>query len=113
MIYVKINNTLYPAAISGKLNDTAWGGRSSKTIRLTMSAVNAASLFVDDAPWSIIEEHEYIDENEVTQTTQVEYDNSEYCVAGDITDHRDGTVSVKMGKVTDREMIDIITGGAL
>lgn len=38
-------------------------------------------------------------------TTEVvnEYDNSEYSLAGDITDHRDGTVSIKMGKPTEAE----------
>jgi hypothetical protein len=107
MIYVKINDTLFPASISGRMNDHDWGGRSSKTIRLTMSAANAASLFINDVQWSIVEE--YVDDQE--QTTTVEYDNSEYCVAGDITDHRDGTVSVKMGKATDRELIEIMTGG--
>lgn len=32
-----------------------------------------------------------------------EYDHSDFCFAGDITDHRDGTLSVKMGKKTDLE----------
>lgn len=106
MIYVKINNTLFPASISGRINDHDWGGRSSKTIRLTMSAANAASLFVNDVQWSIVEEIP-----EAIEEPLREYDNSEYCVAGDITDHRDGTVSVKMGKATDRELIEIMTGG--
>ena len=106
MIYVKINNTLFPASISGRMNDHDWGGRSSKTIRLTMSAANAASLFINDVQWSIVEEIP-----EAIEEPLREYDNSEYCVAGDITDHRDGTVSVKMGKATDRELIEIMTGG--
>ncbi len=107
MTYVKINNTLYPASISGRINDHDWGGRSSKTIHLTMGATTAAELFINDVHWSIVDE--YIDDQE--QTQQIEYDNSEYCIAGDITDHRDGTVSVKMGKATDRELIEIMTGG--
>ena len=32
------------------------------------------------------------------------YDNSEYCMAGPITDNRDGTVYVKMGKPTELEL---------
>lgn len=107
MTYVKINEILYPASISGKISDLNWGGRSSKTIRLTTTYANAVQLFVDDVHWSIVEE--YIDDQE--QTTTVEYDNSEYCVAGDITDHRDGTISVKMGKITDKELLEIMTGG--
>lgn len=108
MTYVKVDNTLYPAAISGKLTDHEWNGRSSKTIRLTMSAADAMELFVDDVAWSIVE----IDNVEGEEPVQEEYDNSEYCVAGDVTDHRDGTVSVKMGKITDGELIAIMTGGA-
>jgi len=108
MTYVKINNTLYPADISGRLHDYEWGDRASKTIHLTMSADTAKALFVDGVAWSIVDE--YIDEEE--QTVQVEYDNSEYCVAGDVTDHRDGTVSVMMGTATDAEILAIITGGA-
>lgn len=37
-----------------------------------------------------------------TETVQ-EWDNSDYCVAGPITDHRDGTLTVKMGKYTQLE----------
>lgn len=42
----------------------------------------------------------------------VTYDNSDYCVAGDITDHRDGTVTVKMGRLTAlEETLELIYGG--
>ena len=70
--------------------------------------------FVDDLEWSIVYVPEaYADENGETVQPETEiYDNSEYCVAGDITDHRDGTVSVKMGKPTDAELLAIIMGGA-
>ena len=40
-----------------------------------------------------------------------EYDNSDYCVAGDIVDHRDGTISVKMGKPTAEELLSMIMEG--
>lgn len=107
MTYVKIGGNTYPAGISGRISDYDWGGRASKTIRLQMTAAAAAETFVDDAPWSIVDEYE-----EEGQIVQHEYDNSEYCVAGDITDHRDGYVSVKMGKVTEGELLAIMTGGA-
>lgn len=109
MTYIKINDTLYPAAITGRLSDPNWGGRSSKTIRLEMAASTATELFINDVHWSIVED--YIDAEEHVQ--QIEYDNSEYCIAGDITDHRNGAVSVKMGKATDKEIIDIMMGGAV
>ena len=34
------------------------------------------------------------------------YDNSAFSVAGPVTDNRDGTVTVKMGKITDREALE-------
>ena len=96
---VKIKNVEYPAEISGTLHDSAWDGRESKTITLAMEPATAVSLFVDGASWSIISEWEADG-----QTVREEYDNSDFYVAGDITDHRDGTVSVKMGKPTDLEL---------
>ena len=33
-----------------------------------------------------------------------EWDNSDYCVAGPITDNRDGTITAKMGKKTELEL---------
>lgn len=108
MTYVKINDTLYPAQISGRLQDYEWDGRSSKTITLEMEYATADSLFVDDLAWSIVIDTVTGDAEEI----QAEYDNSEYCKAGDITDHRDGRVSVKMGMYTSDELLAIITGGA-
>ena len=44
-------------------------------------------------------------------TVQEEYDNSDYSMAGSITDNRDGTLSVKMGKPTQIETLESqITG---
>ena len=37
-----------------------------------------------------------------------EYDNSDYCILGDITVHRDGTITVKMGKPTAEELNQIL-----
>lgn len=117
MTYIKINETEYPAVISGSLSDRAWDNRASKTITLTMTYADAMALFVDDTPWSIVQRRteNVLDEegNPTDETTEVleEYDNSEYCVAGSVTDHRNGTVSVKMGKPTDAEILAIIMGG--
>jgi hypothetical protein len=36
-IYVKVNNTEYPATVNGNLVDRNWNGRDTKTIYLTMS----------------------------------------------------------------------------
>lgn len=108
-IYIKVNNTEYPAAVNGVNNDRAWDGRDIKTVTLTMTAAEAAALLPDNTPWSIVQREmvDKLDENDMPtgETKEVvnEYDNSEYSLSGDITDHRDGTVSIKMGKPTETE----------
>lgn len=108
-IHIKVNNTEYPAAVSGANNDRNWNGRDTKTITLTMTHAQAAALLPDNTPWSIVQREmmDVLDEqgNPTGETKEVvnEYDNSEYSLAGDITDHRDGTVSIKMGKLTETE----------
>ena len=108
-IYIKVNNTEYPAEISGDRQDRTWDGRDTKTVTLTMSHDAVAALLPSGTPWSIVqrEMQDVLDEQgkPTGETKEVvnEYDNSEYSLAGDITDHRDGTVSIKMGKPTETE----------
>lgn len=110
-IYVKVNNTEYPAAVNGIYNDRTWDNRDTKTIRLTMTHDQVAALLLDNTPWSIVQREmvDVLDEQgqPIGETKEVvnEYDNSEYSLSGDITDHRDGTVSIKMGKPTETEML--------
>ena len=110
MIYIKVNNTEYPAAVNGVGNDRTWDGRDTKTITLTMTHAEVAELLPDNTPWSIVQREmvDVLDEQgqPTGETKEVvnEYDNSEYSLAGDITDHRDGTVSIKMGKPTESEL---------
>ncbi len=107
--YIKVNNTEYPAIITGERKDRAWDGRDTKTITLTMTHAEVAALMPDNTPWSIVQRDtvpKYDEQGQPTgETKEVvnEYDNSEYSIAGDITDHRDGTVSIKMGKPTEAE----------
>ena len=109
MTYIKVNDTLYPAVIDGNMVNRAWDGRDTKTITLTMTHAEVASLLPDNTPWSIVQRDmvDVLDEQgqPTGETKEVvnEYDNSEYSLAGDITDHRDGTVSIKMGKPTEAE----------
>lgn len=105
--YIKIGGNEYPATILGSMQDSKWDGRKSKTIRIKMTYEAAMGLFVNGATWSIIERGEV-----AGQAVENEYDNSEYCVAGDITDHRDGTISAKMGTVTAEEILAVLTGEA-
>lgn len=104
MTYVKINENYYPAQIMGRIRDSEWNDRESKAITINMTYSSAIELFVDGVEWSIVQQNSYIDEsgNTVTPDT-VEYDNSDFCVSGPITDNRDGTVTVKMGKPTEIE----------
>lgn len=108
-IYVKVNNTEYTATVDGDRADRNWGDRDTKTVTLTMTHDAAAALLPDNTPWSIVQRDmvDVLDEQgkPTGETKEVvnEYDNSEYSLAGDITDHRDGTVSIKMGKPTETE----------
>lgn len=110
-IYIKVNNTEYPAMINGVNNDRAWDGRDSKTVTLTMTATEVATLLPDNTPWSIVQREmvDKLDENGIPTGETVEqvneWDNSEYSLSGDITDYRNGTVSIKMGKPTETETL--------
>ena len=111
MTYVKISGTEYPAEINGKLGDREWDGRDSKAITLTMGYSEAAALFVNGVAWSIVQRENVptLDENgqptgETTEQVS-EFDNSDYSVAGSITDNRDGTVTCKMGRPTETETL--------
>ena len=129
MTYVKINGTLYPASISGKVADKDWDNRESKSITLEMDYATANTLFVDGLAWSIVEQNEVptyqmdeegkpvLDENggliqTGTEIQETEWDNSEFSLAGDLTDHRHGTITAKMGKLTElEEAYEIMLGG--
>lgn len=109
MTYIKVNNMFYPAMIDGKTVDYAWDKRETKSITLNMTYADALALLPDNTPWSIVQDVTDMvedDNGDVTETTkQVEYDNSEYCMSGAITDNRDGTVTIKMGKPTEVETV--------
>ena len=129
MTFVKINESLYPATISGRVQDNDWDKRESKSITLEMDYTTAIALFVDGLAWSIIQQNEVptyqVDENgravldengnpiqTGTEIQENEFDNSDYNIAGDLTDHRDGRITAKMGKLTDlEEAYEIMLGG--
>lgn len=108
-IYVKVNNTEHLATATGDRADRSWDNRDTKTIRLTMTHDQVAALLPDNTPWSIVlrETVNKLDNdgNPTGETEEVvnEWDNSAYSLSGAITDHRDGTVSIKMGKPTETE----------
>ena len=95
--FIKINSINYPAEIYGHVRDTAWDGRESKVIILGMTIEEALALFTDNVQWAIV------------YGTQV-IPQDEFIIAGPITDNRNGTVSVRMGKPTAVEVSSVITG---
>lgn len=117
MTYIKVNNTLYPATIDGKIADYEWNRRDTKSITLTMTYAEVLTLLPDNTPWSIVQKHviQKYDEhgkllvdangNPVTEEIITEFDNSEYTMSGVIRDNRNGTVTIKMGKLTEIESI--------
>lgn len=98
--FVKINSINYPAEIYGHVRDRDWDNRESKVIVLALSIQEALDLFVDGLQWSIVYG---------TQTIP----QDDFIIAGPITDNRNGTVSVRMGKATATEVSNVITGGAV
>ncbi len=124
MIYVKVNGTLYPATIDGQMQDYTWDNRESKTVTMQGTYDEIVGLFKDGTPWSIVMKEEVQKRNEdgslvldkagnpVTEEQTSEWDNSEFSMSGPITDNRDGTVSIKMGKPTDLEdAMELLLGG--
>lgn len=107
---VIIHEVEYPAEISGVLQNPKWDRRDTKAITLEMTHETAVSLFVDGLAWGIKQVNTYPvfdDKGQPTGETTTEtqtFDNSDYSVAGSITDNRDGTVTVMMGKHTELEI---------
>ena len=95
--YIKINSINYPAEIYGHVRDQGWDNRESKVIILSMTIQEALDLFVDGLQWAIV------------YGTQV-IPQDDFIIAGPITDNRDGTISVRMGKPTAAEVSSVIMG---
>ena len=106
---IKVNGVEYPATLIYNYKDRNWDMRETQTIYLSMSHDAVAALLPSGTPWSIVfrETKDKLDNdgNPTGQTEEVvtEEDMSAYSLSGAITDHRDGTVSVKMGKPTETE----------
>ena len=109
---ILINGTEYPAEkIDATNKNSRWDGRDTAAITLLMTHDQAVELFVDDLAWSIVQRNVWPVYNnqgqptgENTTETQI-FDNSDYSVAGSITDNRDGTVTCMMGKPTETETL--------
>lgn len=109
---ILINGTEYPAEkIDATNKNSRWDGRDTAAITLEMTHAQAVSLFVDGLAWSIKQVNTYPvfdKQGQPTGETKTEtqtFDNSDYSVAGSITDNRDGTVTCMMGKPTETETL--------
>lgn len=113
MTYLKINDTLHPAAFRMRGQDSDWGGRSSMAITLNMDYAAADKLFVDGLNWQQVNQAEsYSDaDGQIITPVPDTIDRSEFEVAGAITDNRNGTVTVKMGKALAGDINSALTGG--
>lgn len=87
--------------VDTRMVDSAWDGRESKAITVRMDYAEAVALFVNDAPWSVTSDVAD-DEGNLSQVTA---DMSDYAISGPITDNRDGTVTVRMGKYRESELM--------
>lgn len=122
MTYIKVNNTLYPATIDGRIADYEWDRRDTKTITLSMTYAEVLALLPDNTPWAIVQKdivqkinddgQPMVDDSgdPITEEVTTEFDNTEYSMSGVIRDNRDGTVTIKMGKPTE---VEIVTANAI
>lgn len=107
--FIKVNGQEYPATCIYNYKDRNWDMRETQTVQLTMTYAQAAALLPSGTPWSNVfrETKDKLDNdgNPTGKTEEVvtEEDMSAYSLSGAITDHRDGTVSIKMGKPTETE----------
>ena len=109
---ILINGTEYPAEkIDATNKNSRWDGRDTAAITLPMTHDQAVGLFVAGLAWSIVQRNVwpvYNNQGQPTGETTTEtqtFDNSDYSVAGSITDNRDGTVTCMMGKPTETETL--------
>ena len=87
-------------------------GREWKAIAVVGTADEVKAAFVDGITYRQQWESEVIAEDG-TQTTETQTrDLSDYCVAGDVVDTRDGNVTVYMGRKTEveklREQVEVL-----
>lgn len=101
---VKINSHVYELKLAtGSEEILAGHMRDVITLKITGEYNAIAADFVDGATFTIVEPVQIQDEEGgVTVITQ-EHEHTDHTVAGPITDNRDGTVVVKMGKTNTKE----------
>lgn len=100
---VKVNGMELDAVVQNRPSDSNWNGRESKAITYAATYQEAIALFTDGVSWSVV----YVDPEDGTEK---ETDMSAFAMAGPVTDNRNGTVTVKMGKYLDTELMTLSLG---
>lgn len=113
MNYIKIGDTLYPAEHYCTIpSDGGWDRREARQFTLTMTSAEAMEIFVGGVEWALVRQRHVVGGDGETQTVSDIVDQSEFSVAGAVTDNRDGTSTIKMGKPTQGEVLSVLSGGA-
>ena len=110
---IKIKDNIFETLKQPMSTKRVFRGENRETLLLVFNKnvfenKDVSSIFVDNCNFSVIETVELMN---VSGLPSREYEDREYskelfCVAGDITDHRDGTISILMGKKTDKELLE-------
>lgn len=98
-IKINIGGKQIDANVRFGSSDGKFDNRMYAEITTSIAYGDAVELFVNDATWS------------TNYDDMIETDRSEYSVAGPITDNRDGTITILMGKPTLKEINDIPLAG--
>lgn len=98
MTYINIDGTRYAATVQARPSDASWDGRASRAITMKTTYAEAMELFRDGLVWSVISD-------------DGETDMSAYALAGPVTDNRDGTITARMGRYRDAELMQTVLGG--
>ena len=100
---IKVNGAEFDAVVQTRPSDSAWNGRESKAITYAATYQEAMDLFTDGVSWAVV----YVNPEDGTET---ETDMSAFAMAGPVTDNRNGTVTVKMGRYLDTELMTLSLG---
>lgn len=93
--FIKVNEQEYPAEVIYLYKDRNWNDRDVRNVFLNIPYDQVVALIPTGTKWSsILKEDDVVVE---------ETDMSEYSIAGQVVDYRNGTISIKMGKPTETE----------
>ena len=94
-MYISINSTTFPL-LSARAATEQMNNHRRDVISLTIGATYAAAAaaFTEGSSFTVVDD---------SMTPAEEFEYADHTMAGPITDHRDGTVTVKMGKANTAE----------